>query len=69
MHHFQLFVRAHTADGGSKSILVDERMTVAETIEKLLAKNHFEPNMNWSIVEHLPELFMGRYRLRRLVAV
>ena len=55
----QLFVRAHTADGGSKSILVDETMTVAETVEKLVAKNHFEPNMNWAIVEHLSELCMG----------
>ena len=56
---FQLFVRAYTDDGSSKSILVDEKMTVAQVVDILLAKNHFTPNLNWSVVESMPDLYMG----------
>ena len=56
---FQLFVRAHTSDGGCKSLLVDEHMNVNDVIDKLVVKNHVTPNLKWAIVEHLPELHMG----------
>ncbi|ELU17841.1 hypothetical protein CAPTEDRAFT_194980 [Capitella teleta] len=55
----KLFVRAHTTDGSSKSILVDEEMTVAEIVEMLISKNHATPSVKWSIVEQLPDLHMG----------
>ena len=50
----------YTDDGSSKSILVDEKMTVAQVVDMLLAKNHFTPNLNWSIVESMPDLYMGK---------
>ena len=56
---FQLFVRAYTADGGSKSILVDEKMTVAQVCDILVAKNHVTPTVHWAVIEQLPELYMG----------
>ncbi|ELU17839.1 hypothetical protein CAPTEDRAFT_106328, partial [Capitella teleta] len=56
----KLFVRAHTTDGSSKSILVDEEMTVAEIVEMLISKNHATPSVKWSIVEQLPDLHMER---------
>ena len=55
----QLFVRAHTVDGSSRSVLVDETMTVADVIDALVAKNHVTHNADWAIVERIPDLFMG----------
>ena len=60
---FQLFVRAYTADGSSKSILVDESMTVAEVSDILVAKNHAHPSVHWSVIEHMPDLHMGKLTL------
>ena len=57
----QLFVRAHTTDGSSKSILVDESMTVGQVCDTLVAKNHAMPHVKWSLVEQIPELYMGVY--------
>jgi amyloid beta A4 precursor protein-binding family B protein 1-interacting protein len=56
----QLFVRAHTTDGSSKSILVDEAMRVAEVIQMLITKNHVTLSVKWSLVEQLPDLYMGQ---------
>ena len=58
---FQLFVRVHTLDMCSKSIMVDERMTAAQVVAMLVAKNHCKPNLDWAVVEHMPELYMGKF--------
>ena len=47
-------------DGSSKSILVDEQMSVAQVCDILVAKNHGTPNLNWAVTEHMPELYMGK---------
>ena len=54
----------YTDDGSSKSILVDEKMTVAQVVDILLAKNHFTPNLNWAMVESMPDLYMGKFEKR-----
>ncbi|KAK3587966.1 hypothetical protein CHS0354_014483 [Potamilus streckersoni] len=56
----KLFVRAFAKDGSSKSILVDEKMTIAEVIQILSDKNHIRLNTEMAVVEHMPELFMER---------
>ena len=55
----QLFVRAFAKDGSSKSILVDEKMTVGEVCSMLADKHHRRLTHAMAVVEHMPELFMG----------
>ncbi|XP_055895083.1 uncharacterized protein LOC106060612 isoform X4 [Biomphalaria glabrata] len=56
----KLFVRAFAKDGSSKSILVDEKMSVAQVCSQLADKNHIRLNHKMSVVEHMPELLMER---------
>ncbi|KAL4222944.1 Ras-associated and pleckstrin y domains-containing protein 1 [Mactra antiquata] len=56
----KLFVRAFASDGSSKSIMVDEKMTILEVISILADKNHLRLNTDLAVVEHMPELYMER---------
>ncbi|XP_059163290.1 ras-associated and pleckstrin homology domains-containing protein 1-like isoform X2 [Physella acuta] len=56
----KLFVRAFAKDGSSKSILVDEKMSVSQVCSQLADKNHVRLNHKLSVVEHMPELLMER---------
>ncbi|CAL1537600.1 unnamed protein product, partial [Lymnaea stagnalis] len=56
----KLFVRAFAKDGSSKSILVDEKMSVAQVCSQLADKNHVRLNHKLSVVEYMPELLMER---------
>ncbi|XP_052797078.1 uncharacterized protein LOC128229271 isoform X2 [Mya arenaria] len=58
--HCELFVRAFAHDGSSKSIMVDEKMTVLEVVMALADKNHVTLDTNMAVIEHMPELFMER---------
>lgn len=57
----RLFVKAFTADGASKSLLVDERMTCGHVTRLLADKNHVQMQPNWALVENLGDLQMGMY--------
>ena len=54
-------MRAFASDGSSKSIMVDEKMTILEVISVLADKNHVRLNPDLAIVEHMPELYMGKF--------
>ncbi|XP_061497476.1 ras-associated and pleckstrin homology domains-containing protein 1 isoform X1 [Anopheles gambiae] len=56
----RLFVKAFTADGASKSLLVDETMSCGHVTRLLADKNHVQMEPTWAIVEHLPEHQMER---------
>ncbi|XP_041366457.1 ras-associated and pleckstrin homology domains-containing protein 1-like isoform X2 [Gigantopelta aegis] len=56
----KLFVRAFAKDGSSKSILVDEKMTVGHVTSLLTDKNHMRLNTKLTVIEHMPDLFMER---------
>ena len=56
----KLFIKAFTVDDSSKSLLVDEKMTVAHVTRLLADKNHVEMDPKWAIVEHIPDLYMGK---------
>lgn len=57
----KLFIKAFTLDGSGKSLLVDEGMSVAHVCRLLADKNHVAMDPKWAVVEHLPELFMGKF--------
>jgi hypothetical protein len=48
-----------TADNSAKSLLADERMTVSTICRQLAEKNHIIMDPKCSIVEHIPELYLG----------
>ena len=56
----KLFIKAFTLDGSGKSLLVDEGMSVAHVCRLLADKNHVPMDPKWTVVEHLPDLFMGK---------
>ena len=42
--------------------MVDEKMTIGLIISILADKNHVRLNTDLAVIEHMPELFMGKYR-------
>lgn len=52
-------MRAFGKDGSSKSILVDEKMSISDVCNVLADKNHTRLNSKLAVVEHMPELLMG----------
>ena len=52
-------MRAFSKDGSSKSILVDEKMSISEVCGMLADKNHTRLNSKLAVIEHMPELLMG----------
>ena len=56
----KLFVKVFCADGSTKSLLIDESMTVSVVLEQLVEKNHVQPEPQWGVVEQIPELYMER---------
>lgn len=56
----KLFIKAFTADGSTKSLLVDEKMTVGHVTRLLSEKNHVRMEPKWVLVEHLTDLYMER---------
>lgn len=56
----KLFLKVFTADESAKSLLVDEKMACSYVTRMLADKNHVQMDPKWAIVEHLPELYMGK---------
>ena len=56
----KLYIKAFTTDGSTKSLLVDEKMTVGNVTRMLSDKNHVRMEPKWVLVEHLPDLYMER---------
>jgi hypothetical protein len=56
----KLYVKFFTSDGGSKSLLVDERSTVSHVLRQLAEKHRITLNTDYAVVERYPDLFMGK---------
>ncbi len=56
----KLFVKVFTADGSAKSLLVDEKMSVAHVTRLLAEKNRVRLDPKWALVELVPDLYMER---------
>jgi hypothetical protein len=58
-HPSKLLVRTYNDDGSTKSILVDDSMSIRDVLFVLVHKNHREPDIDYALVEILPDLHMG----------
>ena len=56
----KIFIKVFGEDGSAKSLLVDERMSVAHVCRLLAEKNHVKRDTTWGLVELLPDLHMER---------
>ena len=56
----KLFIKAFTTDGSTKSLLVDEKMTVGHVTRLLADKNHVRMEPKWVLVEHVADLHVER---------
>lgn len=59
----QLFVKVFVQNGECKTILVDEKMSVSEVLVLLYEKCEVKPNVRWTLVEQIPDLFIGEFIL------
>lgn len=48
------------SDESSKTMMVDERQTVRQVLDSLLDKSHCGYSPDWSLVETINELQMGK---------
>ena len=56
----KIFIKVFGEDGSAKSLLVDERMSVANVCRMLAEKNYVKRDTQWGLVELLPDLHMER---------
>lgn len=47
------------SDGSSKTLMVDEKQTTREVLDKLFEKTHCDGGIDWSLCETNPELQIG----------
>lgn len=50
------------SDGSSKTLMVDERQSVREVLDKLFEKTHCDCSTAWSLCETNPELLIGEIK-------
>ncbi|KAM9322520.1 amyloid beta A4 precursor protein-binding family B member 1-interacting protein-like isoform 2-T3 [Pholidichthys leucotaenia] len=56
----KLIIKVMLSDGGFKTLMVDERQTVREVLDKLFEKTHCDRGVDWSLSETNPELQIER---------
>ncbi|CAF1119760.1 unnamed protein product [Didymodactylos carnosus] len=56
----KLFLKTYNDDNSTKSVLIDETMSVYDIIIMLLNKNHFKPTINYCLIEEIPDLNLYR---------
>ncbi|XP_038134839.1 amyloid beta A4 precursor protein-binding family B member 1-interacting protein-like [Cyprinodon tularosa] len=57
----KLIIKVLMDDNSSRTLMVDERQTVRDVLDKLFEKTHCENSIDWSLCETNPELQTERY--------
>ncbi|XP_047224984.1 amyloid beta A4 precursor protein-binding family B member 1-interacting protein-like [Girardinichthys multiradiatus] len=56
----KLIIKVLMSDNSSKTLMVDERQTVRDVLDKLFEKTHCESSIDWSLCESNPEMQIER---------
>lgn len=56
-------IKVFNNDGSNKTVVVEEGMTSAVVCYLLVTKNHFEESPNWTIIERLGDVGLGKLSL------
>ncbi|UJR16158.1 hypothetical protein I4U23_003068 [Adineta vaga] len=59
-HSSKILIRTYNDDGSTKSIFIDDLMLIRDVLLLLIHKNHREPDINYVLIEVLPDLHMER---------
>ncbi|CAF4063189.1 unnamed protein product [Rotaria sp. Silwood2] len=59
-HSSKMLIRTYNDDDSTKSIFIDDSMLIRDVLFVLVHKNHREPDINYALVEVLPDLHMER---------
>ncbi|CAF4683661.1 unnamed protein product [Rotaria sp. Silwood1] len=59
-HPSRILIRTYNDDDSTKSIFIDDSMLIRDVLFVLIHKNHREPDINYALVEVLPDLYMER---------
>ena len=59
-HPSKILIRTYNDDGSTKSLFIDDSMFIRDVLFLLIHKNHREPDVNYALIEVLPELHMGK---------
>jgi hypothetical protein len=62
-HPSKILIRTYNDDGSTKSIFIDDSMFIRDVLFVLVHKNHREPDMNYALIEILPDLHMGLIKI------
>ena len=55
-----MVLKAYNVDGSTKMVAVTEDMTSRDVCFLLAERNHQEIGPNWTIVERIPDLYLGQ---------
>lgn len=55
----KVFIKVFDDNGGTKTLLIDERMRCSFVMKLLANKHHITLGPRWAIIEHLPDHHMG----------
>ena len=56
-------------DNSAKSLLADERMTIGAICRQLAAKNYIQMGLDHCIIEHMPQLYLGKHKFILILLV
>lgn len=56
-------IKVFNNDGSNKTVVVEDGMTSAVVCYLLVTKNHFEESPNWTIIERLGDVGLGKLSL------
>lgn len=57
-------IKVFNNDGSNKTVVIEEGMTGAVVCYLLVSKNHFEESPNWTLIERLGNVGLGKYRIK-----
>ena len=55
----KILIRTYNDDDSTKSLFIDDSMLVHDILLQLIHKNHREPDINYALIEIIPDLHMG----------
>lgn len=65
----QVSARVWHCDGSWRSVSIESSHSVEDLLLRLISTNHSIGDKSWSIVEHLPDLDLGRYHLHSTLII
>lgn len=60
-------IKVFNNDGSNKTVVVEEGMSAAVVCYLLVSKNHFEESPNWTIIERLEDVGLGKNNASNLL--